>query len=83
VGVADDVTEPGQALPRAFELADRLAALPPHAVSSAKHTLADVDAESAELLDERATWTFGENCWTGTARASLRGFARTSLKERR
>jgi enoyl-CoA hydratase/carnithine racemase len=82
-GVADELVAPGRALPRALDLARRLAALPPHAVSSAKHTLAQVGAESARLLDERATRAFGENCRTDTARVSMLGFAHASRERRR
>ncbi|MFJ2034185.1 enoyl-CoA hydratase/isomerase family protein [Streptosporangium sp. NPDC087985] len=82
LGAVDDLAEPGQALQRACQLAARLAALPPRAVASTKRALADATVGSAEVLDVRTTWMFGEDCMSETAQASLTTFARKTLKER-
>jgi enoyl-CoA hydratase/carnithine racemase len=58
LGVATEVVQPGQALPRALELAARVAALPPLAASAAKQA-ADAIAESsreAGVLIERLAY---------------------------
>jgi enoyl-CoA hydratase/carnithine racemase len=76
LGVVDAVAEPGRALPIACGLAARISAVPAHAVSSTKRALAGLTAgAAAESLDARTTWMFGQDCRTGTARASLATFA--------
>jgi enoyl-CoA hydratase/carnithine racemase len=83
LGAVDEVTEPGRALPRACEVAARLATLPPHAVASTKRALADATTGAAESLDARTTWMFGADCASATARASLAGFSPTTSREPR
>lgn len=75
-GVVDELSPPGQALRRAIEVADGLAALPPHAVTSTKRALADAGAGTAESLDARTAWLFGLDCQSDTAQRSFDRFRR-------
>ncbi|MGW3350123.1 enoyl-CoA hydratase/isomerase family protein [Nonomuraea rubra] len=74
LGAADELTVPGDALPRALEVAAGLARLPAHAVTSAKRALADAAGEHAETLDARTAWMFGADCGSEAARRSLARF---------
>lgn len=76
IGVVDEVSEPGDALGQAMEVARRLAALPPHAVASTKRALADANAGAAENLDVRTSWMFGLDCYSSTAQLSFARFQR-------
>jgi len=76
LGVIDELVPPGKALERAMEVAERLATLPPEAVSSTKRALSDAVVDAAELLDARATRLFARNCESDAARTSLTSFAR-------
>lgn len=76
IGAVDEISEPGHALPEAMEVALRLAALPPHAVTSTKRALAEACAGTAEDLDARTSWMFGLDCSTSTARLSFDRFHR-------
>jgi len=76
IGVVDEVSEPGDALRQATELARRLAALPPNAVATTKRALADANAGAAETLDARTSWMFGLDCQSSTAQLSLARFRR-------
>ncbi|HEV2886392.1 MAG TPA: enoyl-CoA hydratase/isomerase family protein [Jatrophihabitans sp.] len=76
LGAVDEVSEPGQAVRRARDIALRLAALPPHAVASTKRALADAGTGAAESLDTRTSWMFGLDCYSDTARLSFARFAR-------
>jgi enoyl-CoA hydratase/carnithine racemase len=76
LGVVDEVCEPGYAVRRALKLARRLAALPPHAVASTKRALADAGAGTAEGLDARTSWMFGQDCGSSTAQLSFARFQR-------
>ncbi|GGT07877.1 enoyl-CoA hydratase/isomerase family protein [Nonomuraea spiralis] len=74
LGGADELTGPGEALDGALEVAARLAALPPHAVASAKRALTDAVNGPAETLDARTGWMFGADCASTAARESLARF---------
>ncbi|MFI7466041.1 enoyl-CoA hydratase/isomerase family protein [Nonomuraea sp. NPDC049646] len=74
LGGADELAEPGQALACALEVAAGLAALPPHAVASAKRALTDAVSGPAETLDARTAWMFGADCASAAARESLARF---------
>jgi enoyl-CoA hydratase/carnithine racemase len=76
LGVVDEVSEPGHALRRATEVARRLAALPPNAVTSTKRALADASSGVAESLDARTSWMFGLDCSSSAAELSFARFAR-------
>jgi enoyl-CoA hydratase/carnithine racemase len=76
IGVVDEVSEPGQSVRRAMEVARRLAALPPNAVSSTKRALADASAGAAENLDARTSWMFGLDCYSSSAQLSFARFHR-------
>ena len=76
IGVVDEVSEPGDALRQATEVARRLAALPPNAVASTKRALADASAGAAENLDARTSWMFGLDCCSSTAQLSFARFQR-------
>ncbi len=79
IGAVDEISEPGHALPDAIGIALRLAALPPHAVTSTKRALAEAGAGTAEGLDARTSWMFSMDCLTSTA---LHSFDRFSRPER-
>lgn len=81
VGAVDEVAPPGYALRQATAYANRLAALPPHALASTKRALAGVAA--AREMDARTVRMFGADAATATALASLTNFARTSSEESR
>jgi enoyl-CoA hydratase/carnithine racemase len=73
-GVVTEVTEPGGALARALELAERLAALPPLAVRVAKATAnaaAESPREAAILLERLA---YGMLAQTDDAREAAQAF---------
>jgi enoyl-CoA hydratase/carnithine racemase len=76
IGVVDEVTEPGQSMRRAMEVARRLAALPPNAVASTKRALADACVGAAENLDARTSWMFGLDCCSSSAQLSFARFHR-------
>jgi enoyl-CoA hydratase/carnithine racemase len=76
LGVVEEITDPGHALGHAREIAARLAALPPHAVVSAKRAF--TTGGLAEALDAHTTRMFGEDCGSEAALASLTKFGRTS-----
>lgn len=76
LGAVDEISEPGHALTAAMEVALRLAALPPHAVTSTKRALADAVAGAAESVDARTSWMFSLDCATSTARLSFDRFSR-------
>ena len=76
IGVVDEVSEPGHALRRALKVARRLAALPPNAVASTKRALADASAGTAESLDARTSWMFGQDCHSSSAQLSFTRFHR-------
>jgi enoyl-CoA hydratase/carnithine racemase len=76
IGVVDEISEPGNAVRRAMEVARRLAALPPNAVTSTKRALADAGAGAAESLDARTSWMFGLDCHSSAAQLSFARFAR-------
>jgi enoyl-CoA hydratase/carnithine racemase len=81
IGVVDEVSEPGQALRRAIEVASRLAALPPHAIASTKRALADASTGAAESLDAHTGWMFGLDCESEAAQLSFTRFARPKPDE--
>jgi enoyl-CoA hydratase/carnithine racemase len=76
IGIVDEVSEPGGAVRQAMEVARRLAALPPNAVTSTKRALAGAGAGAAEDLDARTSWMFGQDCHSSAAQLSFARFAR-------
>ena len=76
IGAVDEVSEPGGALPEAMEVALRLAALPPHAVTSTKRALADSSTGAAASLDARTCWMFDLDCRTSIAQLSFDRFSK-------
>jgi len=75
LGVVDELVPPGTAEAHAVELAQRLAALPPHAVASTKRALADAVTGPAEALDARTARQFGDDAGTADARATFERYA--------
>lgn len=71
LGAVDELVPPGNAEAHAFDLAERLAALPPHAVAATKRALADAAAGPGEALDARAARQFGDDVGTPAARATF------------
>ena len=76
IGVVDEVCQPGYAVRRALKVARRLAALPPNAVASTKRALAYAGAGTAESLDARTSWMFGQDCGSSSAQLSFARFHR-------
>jgi enoyl-CoA hydratase/carnithine racemase len=83
LGLADEVSRPGDALDTALEIGSRLAELPAHAVTSTKRALCSATLAGAEALDSQTTWMFAQDCETDTAQHSLQRFAMKSPKENR
>ncbi|WP_211441821.1 enoyl-CoA hydratase/isomerase family protein [Collimonas humicola] len=74
LGVADYLTEPACANQEALALAQRLAALPPEAITSTKRFFEPFVTYDGERLDRVATQHFASNCEGGTAQALLSKF---------
>lgn len=74
LGVADYVTPPHAADHEALALAQRLAVLPPEAVTSCKRFFEPFVTHDGERLDRLATQHFGRNCEGGAAQALLAKF---------
>ena len=74
VGVADYLAPEGEALARARGIAERLAELPPPAVTSTKRFFAPLAAGGAEVADAEANRIFIENCQHEVAKATLARF---------
>jgi enoyl-CoA hydratase/carnithine racemase len=83
LGAVDELAAPGGAFKAATELATRLAALPPGAVTSTKRALADATVGPAETLDARTTWMFADDCASAAAQTSFANFTRKTQKESR
>jgi enoyl-CoA hydratase/carnithine racemase len=71
LGVADEVTAPGQAVRVARARAGRLAELPAHAVASTKGVFAEAMAGLDELLDAHSVAQFGRDAASAAAATSL------------
>ncbi|WP_208626063.1 enoyl-CoA hydratase/isomerase family protein [Paraburkholderia susongensis] len=67
LGIADYLSEPGDADQTALALADRLAALPPDAVASTKRFFEPFVSLDGERLDKLASRHFAGNCEGGAA----------------
>ncbi|MET3925717.1 enoyl-CoA hydratase/isomerase family protein [Devosia sp. 2618] len=74
LGLADHLSEPGEALSTALAIAARLAALPPHAVSSTKTFFRSL-RQDAERLDAAASLQFSRDAGSPAAQAVLARFA--------
>lgn len=74
LGVADYCAPEDQALSRAMELANGIAALPTHAVASTKQFFQQLIAGEAEVYDSTASRIFIDNCAYDEARATLAKF---------
>lgn len=74
LGLADHLSEPGEAVPTAMALASRLAALPPHAVASTKAFFGALRLD-AEHLDAAASLQFSHDAGSPAAQAVLARFA--------
>jgi enoyl-CoA hydratase/carnithine racemase len=74
LGVADYVTRPQQADDAALALAQRLAALPPEAVTSCKRFFEPFASLDGERLDRLATLFFESDAKTRAAQATLAKF---------
>ncbi|MQR02736.1 enoyl-CoA hydratase/isomerase family protein [Glaciimonas soli] len=74
LGVADYLTKPECANQEALSLAQRLAALPPEAITSTKRFFEPFVTHDGERLDRLATQHFASNCEGGTAQALLSKF---------
>jgi enoyl-CoA hydratase/carnithine racemase len=75
LGIADLLTDPGGALPRAKMLAGVLAALPRESVASTKRFFEPFVHEDGERLDAVASRNFAADCGGAAARAALSRFA--------
>jgi len=76
LGIADYRTGTGQALPKAIEIAERLAQLPRAAVRSTKRFFQPKVLDQAEVADFQAGQAFAENCIHPPAIETLKRFAR-------
>ena len=74
LGLADHLSEPGEAVTTAFGLAARLAALPPHSVASTKTFFRSL-RQDAERLDAVASLQFSHDAGSPAAQAVLARFA--------
>jgi len=74
LGLADHLSEPGEAVPMAIALAIRLAALPPHAIASTKAFFNGLRRD-AEHLDAAASLQFSHDAGSPAAQAVLARFA--------
>lgn len=74
LGLADAVSAPGEAIETAIAVGERLAALPPHAVGSAKRFYRCFRRD-AEAIDTASAKLFVEDAGTAAAQAVLARFA--------
>ncbi|WP_432990338.1 enoyl-CoA hydratase/isomerase family protein [Dactylosporangium sp. CA-233914] len=78
IGVADDLTEPGQAVTHALEQARALASLPRNSVTSTKRAFASLAGQSAETLDAQTAAAFERDCHSPNARSTFSQLFRDS-----